>query len=291
MKNLIMSVLLAFVPLLIFSQQGKINVIVFGAHPDDCDGKAGGTAIEFAKRGHNVLFVSITDGSAGHQEIGGAPLANIRKLEAQEAGKRFGIKYLVLDHPDGKLMPTLEIRDEIIRLIRQWNADIVIVHRPNDYHPDHRYTSTLVQDAAYMVIVPNIVPDTPPLKKNPVFLYMEDNFQKPQPFSPDIVIDITDSWDQKIYALAAHVSQMFEWLPWTSGTLDKVPAGEAERLEWLKKTRQPGELSKEKMASLVKWYGAERAKKVKFAEAFEICEYGRRPSEKQIRELFPMMIK
>ncbi|HCI54614.1 MAG TPA: PIG-L family deacetylase [Bacteroidales bacterium] len=291
MKNLIMSVLLAFVPLLIFSQQGKINVIVFGAHPDDCDGKAGGTAIEFAKRGHNVLFVSITDGSAGHQEIGGAPLANIRKLEAQEAGKRFGIKYLVLDHPDGKLMPTLEIRDEIIRLIRQWNADIVIVHRPNDYHPDHRYTSTLVQDAAYMVIVPNIVPDTPPLKKNPVFLYMEDNFQKPQPFSPDIVIDITDSWDQKIYALAAHVSQMFEWLPWTSGTLDKVPAGEAERLEWLKKTRYPRELSKEKMASLIKWYGAERAKKVKFAESFEICEYGRHPSEKEIRELFPMMIK
>lgn len=286
-----MSVLLAFVPLLIFSQQGKINVIVFGAHPDDCDGKAGGTAIEFAKRGHNVLFVSITDGSAGHQEIGGAPLANIRKLEAQEAGKRFGIKYLVLDHPDGKLMPTLEIRDEIIRLIRQWNADIVIVHRPNDYHPDHRYTSTLVQDAAYMVIVPNIVPDTPPLKKNPVFLYMEDNFQKPQPFSPDIVIDITDSWDQKIYALAAHVSQMFEWLPWTSGTLDKVPAGEAERLEWLKKTRYPRELSKEKMASLIKWYGAERAKKVKFAESFEICEYGRHPSEKEIRELFPMMIK
>jgi len=157
MKNLIMSVILAFVPLLIFSQQEKINVIVIGAHPDDCDGRAGGTAIEFAKRGHNVLFVSVTDGSAGHHEIGGAPLANIRKLEAQEAGKRFGIKYLVLDHPDGKLMPTLEIRDEIIRLIRQWNADIVIVHRPNDYHPDHRYTSTLVQDAAYMVIVPNIV--------------------------------------------------------------------------------------------------------------------------------------
>ncbi|MGB4291410.1 MAG: PIG-L family deacetylase [Bacteroidales bacterium] len=292
MKTLILTILVALFPALVFSQQErKINVIVFGAHPDDCDGKAGGTAIEFAKRGHNVLFVSVTDGSAGHHEYGGAPLANTRKLEAQEAGRRFGVQYLVLDHPDGKLMPTLDVREEIIRLIRQWKADVVIVHRPNDYHPDHRYTSTLVQDAAYMVIVPNIVPDTPPLKKNPVFLYMEDNFKKPQPFTPDIVIDITDSWDQKMYALAAHTSQMFEWLPWTNGTLNQVPAGEKERLEWLKKTRGPGQISPEKRAALEKWYGKERAQKAKIVESFEICEYGRRPSEDEIRQLFPMMVK
>lgn len=292
MKTIILSLLLATLPFFIFSQQEKkINVIVFGAHPDDCDGRAGGTAIEFAKRGHNVLFVSVTDGSAGHHETGGPPLANIRKLEAQEAGKRFGVQYLVLDHPDGKLLPTLEIREEIIRLIRQSKADLVLVHRPNDYHPDHRYTSQLVQDAAYMVIVPNIVPDTPPLKKNPVFLYLEDNFKKPQPFTPDIVIDITESWDQKMYAIAAHVSQMFEWLPWTAGRLDQVPATEKERLEWLKKTRGPGQISQDKRAVLEKWYGKERASKAKIVESFEICEYGRQPSDDEIRKLFPMMAK
>lgn len=292
MKTLILSLLLVFVPYIMFSQpEKKINVIVIGAHPDDCDIKAGGTAIEFAKRGHNVLFVSVTDGSAGHHEYGGPPLANTRKLEAQEAGRRLGVKYMVLDNPDGKLMPDLKVREEIIRLIRQWNADIVMVHRPNDYHPDHRYTSMLVQDAAYMVIVPNIVPDTPPLKRNPVFLYMEDNFKKPQPFTPDIVIDITESWDQKMYAVAAHECQMFEWLPWTSGALDQVPKGEKERLEWLKKTRGPGQISPEKRAALEKWYGKERAQKVKIVESFEICEYGRRPSDDEIRRLFPMLIK
>jgi LmbE family N-acetylglucosaminyl deacetylase len=274
-----------------FPQEEKINLIVFGAHPDDCDGRAGGTAIEFAKRGHNVLFVSVTNGDAGHFNKGGEPLANIRKLEAQEAGKRFGVQYLVLDNHDGRLMPTLEVRDQVIRLIRQWNADIVMVHRPNDYHPDHRYTSMLVQDAAYMVIVPNIVPDTPPLKKNPVFLYTEDRFAKPQPFSPDIVIDISDSWDQKMYAMSAHVSQFFEWLPWTSGTLGQVPQGEAARLEWLKKVRGPGQINDEKRQALIKWYGAEKGKKAEIAESFEICEYGRRPSTEEIKKLFPMMVK
>ncbi|HOO98270.1 MAG TPA: PIG-L family deacetylase [Bacteroidales bacterium] len=292
MKRLFALVLLVLIPLSqVFSQQEKINLIVFGAHPDDCDGRAGGTAIEFAKRGHNVLFVSVTNGDAGHFDKGGPPLANIRKLESQEAGNRFGVKYLVLDNHDGRLMPTLEVRDQVIRLIRQWNADIVIVHRPNDYHPDHRYTSVLVQDAAYMVIVPDIVPDTPPLKKNPVFLYMEDRFVKPQPFSPDIVIDITDSWDQKMYAMSAHVSQFFEWLPWTSGKLDQVPQDVAARLEWLKKNRGPGQISEEKRKALIKWYGAERGNKARIAESFEICEYGRKPSDAEIKQLFPMMIK
>ena len=183
------------VSLFIFSvfvfAQNKVNVVVIGAHPDDCDIDAGGTAILFAKAGHNVLFVSVTNGDAGHHEKGGGALAKIRRAEAQEAGKRFGVKYVVLDNHDGELMPTLDIRLNIIRLIRQWNADVVIGPRPNDYHPDHRNTAILLQDAAYMVIVPNVAPDTPPLKKNPVFLFTQDGFQKPYPFQPDIAIDIT----------------------------------------------------------------------------------------------------
>jgi LmbE family N-acetylglucosaminyl deacetylase len=268
--------------------QEKTNVVVIGAHPDDCDIDAGGTAILFAKAGHNVLFVSVTNGDAGHQEKGGGELAKIRMAEAQEAGKRFGVKYVVLDHHDGELMPTLDIRLEIIRLIRQWNADVVIGPRPNDYHPDHRNTAILLQDAAYMVIVPNVAPDTPPLKKNPVFLYTEDGFQKPTPFQPDIAVDITSVFDQKIYAMAAHESQFFEWLPWTNGTLNEVPKTEAERLKWLAEWRKPG-INEKTKESLVKWYGNEKAGKAKYAEGFEICEYGRRPSEEEIRQLFPIL--
>ena len=116
----------------------------------------------------------------------------------------------MLDIHDGELEPTLENRRTITRLIRDWNADIVIAHRPNDYHPDHRYTGVLVQDAAYMVTVPFFCPDTPALKKNPVFLYTEDGFQKPNPFRPDVVVSIDAVIDQKVDALAEIVSQFVE---------------------------------------------------------------------------------
>lgn len=290
MKYLI-SILFVLLPFsFILSQNRKVNVIVIGAHPDDPDGTAGGTAIKFAKLGHNVMFVSLTNGDAGHQSKGGGALARIRRAEAQEAGRRFGVTYKVLDNHDGELMPTLEVRHQVIRLIREWNADIVIGPRPYDYHPDHRNTAIVLQDAAYMVIVPNVAPDTPPLKKNPVFLYAQDRFQKPYPFSPDIAIDISDVIDQKIYAMAAHESQYFEWLPWTVGQDENVPKGEKERIEWLKSGRRRTVIPAVR-ESLVKWYGKEKADNITDAEAFEICEYGRQPNESEIRELFPMLGK
>lgn len=290
MKYLV-SILFVLLPFgFIFSQDKKVNVIVIGAHPDDPDGTAGGTAIKFAKLGHNVMFVSLTNGDAGHQSKGGGALARIRRAEAQEAGKRFGVTYKVLDNHDGELMPTLEVRHQVIRLIREWNADIVIGPRPYDYHPDHRNTAIVLQDAAYMVIVPNVTPDTPPLKKNPVFLYAQDRFQKPYPFSPDIAVDISDVIDQKIYAMAAHESQYFEWLPWTVGQDQNVPKSSKERIEWLKSGRRRTIIPAVK-ESLVKWYGKDKADKITDAEAFEICEYGRQPNESEIRELFPMIGK
>ncbi|HTE31497.1 MAG TPA: PIG-L family deacetylase, partial [Chryseolinea sp.] len=172
------------------SPKESIRIIMIGAHPDDCDQDGGGTAILFAKLGYAVKFVSVTNGDAGHQTTGGGVLAKRRLAEAKEAGKRYGVEYDVLGNHDGELLPSLEVRLQVIRKIREWNADIVISPRPNDYHPDHRYTGVLVQDAAYMVAVPNVASDTPPLKKNPVFLYFQDFFQRPNPFRPDIAIDI-----------------------------------------------------------------------------------------------------
>jgi LmbE family N-acetylglucosaminyl deacetylase len=271
----------------LMAQEGPLNVIVFGAHPDDCDGDAGGTAILFARMGHHVKFVSMTNGDAGHYAMGGGALAKIRIAEAQEAGRRFGVEYEVLDNHDGELMPTLENRLKIIRRIREWDADIVIGPRPNDYHPDHRYTSILMQDAAFMVIVPNIAPEVPPLEKNPLFLYTEDRFQKPTPFEPDIAVIIDEVFEQKIYGMAAHASQYFDWLPWTTGQLDKVPADEKSRLEMLagRRTNTPDEATRE---SLKKWYG-EKGESAVHAEAFEICEYGRQPGKEEILRLFPMI--
>ncbi len=291
MKNIIRNIFTLFfiaATLLSYAQDDKINVIVFGAHPDDADADAGGTAIKFAQMGHNVMFVSLTNGDAGHFAMGGGALARIRRAEAEEAGRRAGVTYVVLDNHDGELMPTLYVRLQVIRLIREWNADIVIGPRPNDYHPDHRNCGILLQDAAYMVIVPNVAPDTPPLKKNPLFLYAQDYFQRPNPFTPDIAIDISDTYRQKIYTMAAHESQHFEWLPWTSGRLDEIPDNPEERLDYLAKYRKV-RITEAVKESLVKWYGKDKAVFVTDAEAFEICEYGRHPGDDEIRRLFPMI--
>lgn len=270
-----------------FTADKPIRIIAFGAHPDDCDLGAGGLAIKYAALGDKVKFVSLTNGDAGHQSQHGEELARRRRAEAQEAGRRSGIEYEVLDNHDGKLLPTLEVREQVIREIRQWKADIVIAPRPNDYHPDHRYTGVLVQDASYMVIVPALVPDTPPLSRNPIFLYYSDRFTRPQPFRPDIVISIDDVFDKKINMLDAHVSQFYEWLPWTEGTLAQVPTDPAERKKWLAtSTLGARELQPEWREALRKRYGAQ-AEHIQHAEAFEITEYGHQPSEHEIREMFP----
>ena len=274
------------------TQEGdkKIRIIMIGAHPDDCDDDGGGTAALFAGMGYAVKFVSVTNGDAGHQLIGGKELAKRRFAEAQEAGKRLGVTYDVLDNHDGQLMPTLDVRLQIIKKIREWNADIVIAPRPNDYHPDHRYTGVLVQDAAYMVAVPNVAPETPALKKNPLFLYFQDRFQRPNAFRPDIAVDITSVFDKKVSALDAHVSQMYEWLPWIGHYADKVPKDKSERLKWLAETRKQT-IKPEVKTTLEKWYGKEKAAAIKNAEAFEICEYGTQPSDDEIKKLFPMLGK
>lgn len=269
---------------------GQLRIIAFGAHPDDCDLGMGGTAALYAQMGHHVKFVSVTNGDAGHHEMGGGVLAKRRYAETQEVAKRLGISYDVLDNHDGELSTNFEIRKQIIRKIREWKADIVISHRINDYHPDHRYTGMLVQDAAYMVVVPNVAADTPPLRKNPVFLYFQDRFQKPQPFKPDIVIAIDEVMDKKFHALDAHVSQFYEWLPWVEGTLDQVPKDPEERKKWLREKRTR-KVTPEVRESAGKWYGKESADRFQNFESFEIAEYGSQPNEDTIRQLFPMIKK
>ena len=269
--------------------ENKLNIIVIGAHPDDADNKFGGTAALFAEMGHRVKFVSVTNGDAGHQNMGGGHLAKIRRKEAQEAAKKLGIEeYTVLDNHDGELLPTLNVRHQLIRQIRDWDADVVLSPRPADYHPDHRYTGILVQDAAYLVIVPNVTPDTPPLEKNPVFLYLEDHFQKPYPFQPDITVDITNTYEKKIAGLDAHESQMYEWLPWTGGKLDEVTKNKEDRIKFLRQN-WGGNITPEERQNLIKWYGEEHGENVKYAESFEVCEYGKQPSDEEIKQLFPML--
>jgi len=272
---------------------GKLRIVVFGAHPDDAEFKAGGTAAKWAKLGHHVKLCSVTNGDIGHWQIAGGPLAQRRAAESAAAAKVLGVTSQVLDIHDGELLPTLENRKLITRVIREWRADIVIAHRPWDYHPDHRYVGVLVQDAAFMVTVPFICPDTPVLKKNPVFLYSSDGFQKPYPFQPDVAVSLDDVLDTKLAAIHELESQVYEG--GASGSEEFVrnvpPANDvAGRKAWLKQRwqdRQSREANKFR-DTLVEFYGPDRGKAVKYAEVFEICEYGRQPSKEELRKLFPI---
>jgi LmbE family N-acetylglucosaminyl deacetylase len=275
-------------------QDGKLRIIAFGAHPDDCELREGGCAAKWAALGHHVKFVSVTNGDIGHWNMAGGPLAMRRAAEVKQTSQILGISHEVLDIHDGELMVTMDNRRSICRLIREWKADLVISHRPNDYHPDHRYVGVLVMDAAYMVTVPFFCPDTPYLTKNPVFLFSEDGFQRPNPFTADIAVSIDDVIEKKLAAVEALHSQFFEG--GANGNAGLVPdANDADKVAARKKVvrenfskRFAGTATKFR-ASLDGYYGKEQ--KVGYAEAFEICEYGRRPNAEEIRKLFPFFGK
>lgn len=276
-----------------FSQNPtELHILIIGAHPDDAE-ESCGTAALYIAAGHKVKLVSVTNGDAGHQTLGGGELMRRRQEEAKKSGEILGVEYQLLDNHDGELMPTLENRRKIIRIIREFHADIVITHRSNDYHPDHRNTSQLVLDAAYMVTVPNVCPETPILKKNPVFLFTSDNFTKPTSFDPDVVIGIDETIEKKIDMYDCHASQVYEWLPWNNGIIDQVPKGKAERREWMAKYRrnEAEQIANKFRDKLIVLYGTEKGSKIKYAEGFEDSEYGTRLNKENIQVLFPFFGK
>ncbi len=268
------------------AEDKKLHIIIIGAHPDDPD-EVGGTAYKWAKSGHDVLMVSLTNGDAGHQTLDPITLAKVRREEARRAGEVIGVRYITLDNHDGQLMPTYENRLQVIRLIREQKADIVIFPRPYDYHPDHRYTGTLVLDAAYMVTVPRILPEVPFLKKNPVFLFTYDEFIHPEPFKADVCVDIDDVIEKKIDMYHQHTSQMYEWLPFNRGALDQVPSTEKERRLWLGQIWSKRSNAEPFRDILIEHYGKERGSKIKYCEPFQDSGYGTRLTKENLKYYFP----
>jgi LmbE family N-acetylglucosaminyl deacetylase len=269
------------------TDDGKLRIIVFGAHPDDCEIKVGGSGMLWTAQGHHVKFVAVTNGDVGHWKMSGGALAKRRTAEVEEAARILGIEETeVMDNHDAELMPTLENRKKVIRLIREWKADIVMSHRPNDYHPDHRYSGILVQDAAYLVTVPLLCPDVPHLTRNPVFMYLRDGFQRPYPFQPDIVVAIDEVIDTKVRAVSIMDSQFVEG---GGGNPAKDKAEQEYRRKEVAKSfaRRFAGNAKKYREKLIELYGEEKGSKVQYAEAFQLCEYGRRPSEAELKKLFP----
>ena len=273
----------------VLAQSPVLRIIAFGAHPDDAEQKAGGVAAQWAAQGHKVKFVSMTNGDVGHFAMAGGPLARRRKAEVEECARIFGIETEVLDIHDGELMPTLENRRTVARLIREWQADIVLGHRPYDYHADHRYTGVLLDDAAVLVVAPFFVPDTPPRPVNPVFLYYSDGFQDPKAFTPTFVAGIDNVADKKWRCISAMPSQFGDRDSWQGRTRPDVPAGDREREAYLldlakQRTQAVAELYRDRLIAL---HGAAVGKTVRYAEAFQLSQYGRQPSPEELKRLFP----
>jgi len=266
-------------------KNGKLRILAIGAHPDDCEISCGGTAALWADAGHIVRFVSATNGGTGHHAIGGIQLVSRRQAEANAAAKVLGVECQMLDATNGELEPTLYYRRVFIKLIREFNPDLILTHRPNDYHPDHRYTSQLVQDASYVITVPNNVPTVPALRRSPCIAYLADSFKKPVAFHADVAVDIDAVFARKIDALHCHKSQFYEWLPWNENIEADMPAGDAARRTWLANRMRSRFSATAYRALLRKLYGR-RGGSVTTAEAFEVCEYGAQPSPQRLKELF-----
>ncbi len=269
----------------------RLRILLIGAHPDDADIKAGGTAARWCALGHVVQMVSLTDGRSGHQSMHGPALVQRRRAEAQSAAAVIGATYKILDHPDGALDDRLEYREEVIRLIRCFRPDLIVTHRSTDYHPDHRFTGLLVQDAAYLLTVPALCPDVPHLARTPIILYFSDAFKKPCRFEPQVLVDTDEQFDTLVSMLHCHQSQFYEWLPYNAGYLEQVPAGDAERRAWLaeRMSRRIAPLAERYREQLVQVYGPERGKQIQYVEAFEVSEYGAPLDEAARARLFPFL--
>ena len=273
----------------------KLRVLVIGAHPDDPEWYAGGVIAKYARQGHSVRLVTLTNGDAGHSTLHGEELARRRRAEAAAAGACLGVEVVVLDNHDTMLFPTLEVRADVIRQMREFRPDLVMTHRPWDYHADHRYTAQAVQDAIIPACyVPSVVPELLPLQPMPRVVFMWDEFTRPYPFIADVVVGIDDAVDKKIEALGCHTSQVYDGAAAAPGST--LPADPEGRRAWLRQQEEPwlrveADLYRERLVEL---YGEERGRQIRYAEAFELCEYGKSGSEitpmlsdAERRRLFP----
>ncbi|HUS48420.1 MAG TPA: PIG-L family deacetylase [Phycisphaerae bacterium] len=267
------------------------RILVFGAHPDDCEFMAGGLAALCVRHGLTIKFVSMTNGDTGHYQMGGGELARRRYAETRASAKVLGIEYEVVDQHCGELMPTLEHRRFVIRTIRLFKPDLVLTHTPDDYHPDHRYTSTLVQDSAYSVTVPGQVALTPHLNCNPVYGYICGTITKSPMFAPTVFLDLDGVMSKKFRMLCCHESQFLEWIPYNQNVLHKVPKGRAARRKWMTdwfaaRMRQVAEFYR---PQIVRQYGPKRGARIRYVEAIQFSPLGSEVDARGVRRLLPFV--
>ena len=281
-----------------------MKILAIGAHQDDNEFRVGGMAHKWVKAGYEVRFLSMCNGCGGHHIMTPEETTARRAKESASVAEFLGIRYDVWDIDDCTLVADLPTRERLIRYIREFSPDLIIAHRTNDYHADHRASAQLVADASYILTVPHTCPDVPAMRRMPVIVYNEDRFKNPE-FKATFVVDMDDEIDTKLHIAHLNESQVYEWLPYTHEQV--VPEEEAERFEWLKGMHINADTTDAEIMSagsgyavrfaktaarfrreLIEKYGEERGCRVRYAEAFELSEYGRQPSKAMAEELFGM---
>ena len=268
---------------------GPIRVMVIGAHPDDADNTGGGLTVKPIANGHKAKSAPSTDGRTGHPPPPPDETAKKRRAETIEAAKRFGLDgYDIYGYPDCGLIPSYEARCLVAKKIREYEPDFVVTHRTCDYHADHRATGQLVMDAGYLLGVPHWCEEAKAQRLRPVIFYMSDPFTYPRELRPDVMVDADPYLDKWCEGLDAQVSQFYEWLPWDRGREEDVVAL-GDRSDIAKRN-----------AFLVRWTaGRKRADARRYAdewrsqhpgaqvpkhiEVYEVSEYGRAPTESDLR--------
>jgi len=199
-----------------WNQPQKILVIL--AHPDDPEFFCGATLARWARQGHEIHYFLFTCGDKGFKDpnASSAQICSIRHTEQEAAAAIIGVKSVrFLDLEDGYIVPTLDLRREVVRAIRQTRPDILVTCDPTHLysgdrhinHPDHRYAGQVVLDAVF------------PAAGNPFFfpeLVKEEGLQPHAPrevwvsltSNPNVTMDVTDTWEIKIEALKEHASQI-----------------------------------------------------------------------------------
>jgi LmbE family N-acetylglucosaminyl deacetylase len=194
------------------------SAMVIVAHPDDAEFTMAGTIAAWTRAGCKVTYVVCTDGNAGSHEPGmtAQKLAGIRRAEQRAACEALGVREVVfLGYDDGRLQPTLDLRRDLVRAIRQHQPEVVLTSDPTRFfasdryinHPDHRAAGQAALDAiAPASAMPLLWPETgAPHRVHRVYVYGNDE--------PNVWLDISDTIDQKIAALKLHASQMGDWDP------------------------------------------------------------------------------
>lgn len=182
-----------------------MNVLFVGAHPDDIECYAGGTAALYAKQGANVFFCTATNGNIGSSTLTTNEIAALRKKEAQAAADLIGAKLIWLDFDDEFLMDTRETRLKFIEAFRIARPDVVFCHWVDDYNPDHSISGRIVDDCIHMATIPLIKTETKVCSDIPHVYYMDT--PAGVNFVPEIYVDITTSFETKVKMIAQHKSQ------------------------------------------------------------------------------------